>query len=43
MNQHYGLDDMDYGELAKNITLVAIDEMRHAEQFVCRKDQGIVW
>ncbi len=36
MNQHYGLDDMDYGELAKNIKLVAIDEMRHAEQFAER-------
>jgi len=36
MNQHYGLDDTDYGELAKNIKLVAIDEMRHAEQFAER-------
>mgnify|MGYP000556555630 CR=1 FL=1 len=36
MNQHYGLDGMDYGELAKNIKLVAIDEMRHAEQFAER-------
>lgn len=36
MNQHYGLDDMDYGELAKNIKLVAIDEMRHAEMFAER-------
>jgi bacterioferritin len=36
MNQHYGLDDMDYGELAKNVKLVAIDEMRHAEQFAER-------
>ncbi len=33
MNQHYGLDSMDYGELAKNMKLIAIDEMRHAEQF----------
>ena len=32
MNQHYNLDDMDYGELAKNIKLIAIDEMRHAER-----------
>ncbi|RJQ77973.1 MAG: bacterioferritin [Desulfobacteraceae bacterium] len=31
MNQHYNLDDMDYGDLAKNIKLIAIDEMRHAE------------
>ncbi|MFH1134924.1 MAG: bacterioferritin [Pseudomonadota bacterium] len=36
MNQHYGLDDMDYGELAKNMKLIAIDEMRHAEQFAER-------
>jgi bacterioferritin len=36
MNQHYNLDNMDYGELAKNIKLVAIDEMRHAEQFADR-------
>ena len=36
MNQHYGLDDMDYGELAKNIKLVALDEMRHAEAFAER-------
>lgn len=31
MNQHYNLDDMDYGELAGKIKLIAIDEMRHAE------------
>ena len=36
MNQHYGLDDMDYGELAANMKLIAIDEMRHAEQFAER-------
>ena len=36
MNQHYGLDDMDYGELAANQKLIAIDEMRHAEQFAER-------
>ncbi|MBN1533751.1 MAG: bacterioferritin [Spirochaetes bacterium] len=36
MNQHYNLDDMDYGELAKNIKLIAIDEMRHAEAFAER-------
>lgn len=36
MNQHYVLDDMDYGELAKNIKLIAIDEMRHAEMFAER-------
>ena len=36
MNQHYNLDDKDYGELAKNVKLVAIDEMRHAELFAER-------
>jgi len=36
MNQHYALDSMDYGELAKNMKLIAIDEMRHAEQFAER-------
>jgi len=36
MNQHYNLDDMDYGELAGSIKLIAIDEMRHAEMFAER-------
>ena len=36
MNQHYNLDDMDYGELAANLKLIAIDEMRHAEMFAER-------
>ena len=36
MNQHYALDDMDYGELAANQKLIAIDEMRHAEMFAER-------
>ncbi len=36
MNQHYNLDDMDYGELAAKMKLIAIDEMRHAEQFAER-------
>jgi bacterioferritin len=36
MNQHYNLDDMDYGELAAKIKLIAIDEMRHAEKFAER-------
>jgi bacterioferritin len=36
MNQHYGLDAMDYGDLAKNMKLIAIDEMRHAERFAER-------
>ncbi len=36
MNQHYKLDDQDYGELAANMKLVAIDEMRHAEMLAER-------
>jgi len=36
MNQHYGLADMDYGELAAQMKLIAIDEMRHAEMFAER-------
>lgn len=36
MNQHYGLDDMDFGELAAKVKLIAIDEMRHAEMFAER-------
>lgn len=31
MHQHYILDDKDYGELAANVKLISIDEMRHAE------------
>ena len=31
MNQHYHTDDKDYGEVAANMKLIAIDEMRHAE------------
>ncbi|MHC4551396.1 MAG: bacterioferritin [Planctomycetota bacterium] len=36
MNQHYGLDDADFGELAAKVKLIAIDEMRHAEMFAER-------
>ena len=36
MNQHYNLDDMDYGILAGKIKLIGIDEMRHAEMFAER-------
>ena len=36
MNQHYNLDDLDYGELAAKMKLIAIDEMRHAEIFAER-------
>lgn len=33
MNQHYNLDDADYGTLAGNQKRIAIDEMSHAEDF----------
>lgn len=36
MNQHYNLDNMDYGDLAAKMKLIAIDEMRHAEMFAER-------
>jgi bacterioferritin len=36
MNQHYNLDDKDYGELAGKMKLIAIDEMRHGEMFAER-------
>jgi len=36
MNQHYVLDDMDYGSFADDIKRIAIDEMRHAEKLAER-------
>jgi bacterioferritin len=36
MNQHYNLDDMDYGNMAAKVKLIAIDEMRHAEMLAER-------
>ena len=36
MNQHYNLDDMDFGDMAAKLKLIAIDEMRHAEMFAER-------
>ena len=36
MNQHYNLDDKDYGDMAAKVKLIAIDEMRHAEAFAER-------
>ncbi len=36
MIQHYDLADMDYGDLAAKVKLIAIDEMRHAEMFAER-------
>lgn len=42
MQFHYVLDGGDIGELAKQMKLIAIDEMRHAEKFAerIRKLQG---
>ncbi len=39
MNQHYNLDNMDYGDMAAKIKLIAIDEMRHAEMFADRLEE----
>lgn len=36
MSHHYNLDNMDYGEMAANMKLIAVDEMRHAEMFAER-------
>lgn len=36
MHQHYILDDKDFGELAANVKLISIDEMRHAESMAER-------
>jgi bacterioferritin len=36
MVQHYDLDNMDYGDMAMKMKLVAIDEMRHAEMLADR-------
>jgi bacterioferritin len=36
MNHHYNLDNMDFGDLAAKMKLIAIDEMRHAEMFADR-------
>jgi len=36
MVQHYNLDARDYGEMAVNLKLIGIDEMRHAEMFADR-------
>lgn len=39
MHQHYNLDDMDYGDMAAKVKLIAIDEMRHAEMFAERIEE----
>lgn len=36
MNHHYSLDDANYGELAAKMKKIAIDEMKHAEDFAER-------
>ena len=36
MNQHYNLDDLNYPKLASKMRAIAIDEMRHAEEFAER-------
>ena len=39
MHQHYNLANMDYGNMAVNVKLIAIDEMRHAEMFADRIEE----
>jgi bacterioferritin len=39
MLQHYNLDNMDYGEMAAKVKLIAVDEMRHAEMFADRIEE----
>jgi bacterioferritin len=39
MNQHYNLDNWDYGDMAAKVKLIAIDEMRHAEKFADRVEE----
>jgi len=36
MAHHYELEDADYGKLAKTMKIVAIEEMKHAEQLAER-------
>ena len=39
MVQHYDLDNMDYGDMAVKVKLIAIDEMRHAEMLADRIEE----
>ena len=39
LNQHYNLDNMDYGDFALKLKLVGLDEMRHAEKFADRIEE----
>ena len=40
MIQHYDLDNMDYGDMAMKVKLIAIDEMRHAEMLADRIEES---
>ena len=42
MIHHYHLDNMDYGDMAAKVKLIAIDEMRHAELFADRIEDLVV-
>ena len=39
MNQHYNVDNRDYGDFAAKLKLIAVDEMRHAEMFADRIEE----
>jgi bacterioferritin len=39
MIHHYDLDNMDYGDMAAKMKLIAVDEMRHAEMFADRIEE----
>jgi bacterioferritin len=39
LNQHYNLDNLDYGDFAMKLKLVGLDEMRHAEKFADRVEE----
>jgi bacterioferritin len=39
MNHHYNLDNMDFGDMAAKVKLIAIDEMKHAEMFAERIEE----
>ena len=43
MNQHYNLDNWDYGDMAAKIKLIAIDEMRHAEAITWDQQVYLSW
>jgi bacterioferritin len=39
MIHHYDLDNLDYGDMAGKVKLIAVDEMRHAEMFADRIEE----